>query len=215
MVVKSATKKKLMDRGMSEQLAHTLADDRKWSDVMDLNPREIAGIVDRSVNAAVIIWLKIGGLEVKFDESEDNRIFLFPKWMRSLETEPVFSYYFDTGVVTFEGDDNFRGLGTLFGNNSIFDWFTPHTSSREGPFTFVNVPEATDKQVAQLNSLLHMGVMENILNSIENKTYLTGAFRASINRQDIANFLISENPSLAAIDIEMNEEWDGLESLFG
>lgn len=215
MVVKSATKKKLMDRGMGEQLANTLADDRKWSDIMDLTPQEIAGIADRSVNAAIIIWLKIGGLEVKFDESVDNRIFLFPKWMGSLETEPVFSYYFDTDIVTFEGDDNFRGLGTLFGNNSIFDWFTPHTSSKGSVFGFVNVPEATDKQVAQLNSLLNMGVMEKILNIIENKTYLTGAFRASINRQDIVNFLISENPSLAAIHIEMVEDWDGLESLFG
>ena len=33
MVVKSATKKKLMDLGIAEEYAHRLADDRKWDDV--------------------------------------------------------------------------------------------------------------------------------------------------------------------------------------
>ena len=33
MVVKSATKKKLMDLGIDENFAHALADDRKWDDV--------------------------------------------------------------------------------------------------------------------------------------------------------------------------------------
>ena len=32
MVVKSATKKKLMDLGIAENFAHILADDRKWDD---------------------------------------------------------------------------------------------------------------------------------------------------------------------------------------
>ena len=35
MVVKSATKKKLMDLGIEEEYAHKLADDRKWDDVKD------------------------------------------------------------------------------------------------------------------------------------------------------------------------------------
>ena len=33
MVVKSATKKKLMDMLVLEEFAHKLADDRKWDDV--------------------------------------------------------------------------------------------------------------------------------------------------------------------------------------
>ena len=33
MVVKSATKKKLMDLQIDEEYAHKLADDRKWDDV--------------------------------------------------------------------------------------------------------------------------------------------------------------------------------------
>jgi DNA-directed RNA polymerase subunit A" len=44
MVVKSATKKKLMDMGVPEEYAHQLADDRKWDDVKILTPGEIAQI---------------------------------------------------------------------------------------------------------------------------------------------------------------------------
>ena len=36
MVVKSATKKKLMDLGIEENYANLLADDRKWADVKNL-----------------------------------------------------------------------------------------------------------------------------------------------------------------------------------
>ena len=44
MVVKSATKKKLMDLGIEEESAHKLADDRKWDDVKGLSPGQIAQI---------------------------------------------------------------------------------------------------------------------------------------------------------------------------
>ena len=44
MVVKSATKKKLMDLGIEEEYAHKLADDRKWDDVKVLSPGQIAQI---------------------------------------------------------------------------------------------------------------------------------------------------------------------------
>ena len=44
MVVKSATKKKLMDLGIEEEYAHKLADDRKWDDVKGLSPGQIAHI---------------------------------------------------------------------------------------------------------------------------------------------------------------------------
>ena len=44
MVVKSATKKKLMDLGIAEEYAHRLADDRKWDDVKVLSAGEIAQI---------------------------------------------------------------------------------------------------------------------------------------------------------------------------
>lgn len=42
MVVKSATKKKLMDLGVAENFAHQLADDRKWDDVKTMSSNDIA-----------------------------------------------------------------------------------------------------------------------------------------------------------------------------
>ena len=45
MVVKSATKKKLMDLGIAEKDAHLLADDRKWADVKELTVKEIHAIL--------------------------------------------------------------------------------------------------------------------------------------------------------------------------
>ena len=44
MVVKSATKKKLMDLGIAEEFSHKLADDRKWDDVKVLTSGQIAQI---------------------------------------------------------------------------------------------------------------------------------------------------------------------------
>ena len=45
MVVKSATKKKLMDMGVDEEYAHQLAYDRKWHGVVVLSPRNILTIL--------------------------------------------------------------------------------------------------------------------------------------------------------------------------
>ena len=46
MVVKSATKKKLMDLGIDENFAHALADDRKWDDVKVMTQANIAKICE-------------------------------------------------------------------------------------------------------------------------------------------------------------------------
>jgi hypothetical protein len=45
MVVKSATKKRLMDMGFPESWAHTIADDRKWDGVIELWPIQIKNAV--------------------------------------------------------------------------------------------------------------------------------------------------------------------------
>ena len=205
-----------MDRGMGEDIANVLANDRKWNDVMGMTPREIGEVVGRVEDAAIIIWLKIGGLEVKFDRNDDKKIFLFPKFMGDSEREPVFSYTFGTGNVGFHGDDAFRGLGSLFGNDSIHDWFTPHTSNQYG-FEFANVPnDANKKQREQLKSLLNMGVMKNILEKIEKKVFFNEGFRASINRQFVIDFLIKENPSLVDDEEDLFDDgFEGLGSLFG
>ena len=206
-----------MDRGMSEETAHVLANDRRWNDVMEMSPREIGEAIDRVEDAAIIVWLKIGGLEVKFDRNDDKKIFLFPKFMGDREREPVFSYNFGTGNVGFHGDDAFRGLGSLFGSASIYDWFTPHTSNQHPRFEFANVPtDANEKQREQLKSLLNMGVMKNIINKIESKAFFDAGFRASINRQDVINFLIKENPLLDDGEEDLiSNGFEGLGSLFG
>ena len=67
MVVKSATKKKLMDMGVQEEFAHKLADDRKWDDVKILTPGEIAQICGlasdeaTAIHSTLIAFGKSGG----------------------------------------------------------------------------------------------------------------------------------------------------------
>jgi len=215
MVVKSATKKKLMDRGMDESMAHILATDRKWGDVIKLSPRELGEIVDRVEDAAIIIWLKIGGLEVKFDKGVAEEVFLLPTFMG----DALYKYNFKTGVVTFIGEEQFRSLDSLFGDGGIDEWFSPHIISNEWglDLRFSNVPrDATKEQEENLNSFLNMGVMKSILNKIENKLYLTIGYRQSINRLDVINFLVGENPLLSDNEEEdPNAGFDGLGSLFG
>ncbi|MBT3772070.1 MAG: DNA-directed RNA polymerase subunit A'' [Euryarchaeota archaeon] len=52
MVVKSATKKKLMDMLVPEEFAHLLADDRKWDNVKVLTAQEIAKICETDSETA-------------------------------------------------------------------------------------------------------------------------------------------------------------------
>ncbi|MDP6869410.1 MAG: DNA-directed RNA polymerase subunit A'' [Candidatus Poseidoniaceae archaeon] len=52
MVVKSATKKKLMDMLVPEEYAHKLADDRKWDDVKILTAQEIAKLCETDSDTA-------------------------------------------------------------------------------------------------------------------------------------------------------------------
>ena len=61
MVVKSATKKKLMDLGIAENFAHTLANDRKWDDVKVLSAQDIAQICETDSETAGTIRDTIEG----------------------------------------------------------------------------------------------------------------------------------------------------------
>ena len=56
MVVKSATKKKLMDLGIEEEYAHKLADDKKWDDVKVLTSSQIAQICGTDSGTATKIF---------------------------------------------------------------------------------------------------------------------------------------------------------------
>ena len=65
MVVKSATKKKLMDLGIAENFAHILADDRKWDDVKILPVGEIAQICETDSETSAQIKGIIDGANQK------------------------------------------------------------------------------------------------------------------------------------------------------
>lgn len=73
MVVKSATKKKLMDLGVTENFAHTLADDRKWDNVKILSREEIAKILETDSSTADQVYEKIrAGTKKGMQEAEDG-----------------------------------------------------------------------------------------------------------------------------------------------
>jgi hypothetical protein len=77
MVVKSATKKKLMDIGVNELDAHVLSDDRKWDDVSALGSVEIAFIIQDSplVNNPNPAWRVYELLEgAQIDKRPDPQI---------------------------------------------------------------------------------------------------------------------------------------------
>ena len=68
MVVKSATKKKLMDLGIAENHAHALADDKKWDDVKILAAGEIAQICETDSEAAAAIKATIDLMEAPAEQ---------------------------------------------------------------------------------------------------------------------------------------------------
>ena len=73
MVVKSATKKKLMDMLVPEEFAHKLADDRKWDDVKILTAQEIAQFCETdSDTAARIHGIITGAASPSRDSTSDN-----------------------------------------------------------------------------------------------------------------------------------------------
>ena len=72
MVVKSATKKKLMDLGIMDEYAHVLADDRKWDAVCLLTWEEIKSIIiyNITIDTAKDIWGKIHMNEQTTDKKQ-------------------------------------------------------------------------------------------------------------------------------------------------
>ena len=72
MVVKSATKKKLMDLGIAENYAHTLADDKKWDDVKILAAGEIAQLCETDSETAATIKATIDAANKKGGDSNSE-----------------------------------------------------------------------------------------------------------------------------------------------
>lgn len=207
MVVKSATKKKLLDLGFSEEMAHLLADDRKWGDIENMSPNQIYEIVMNSRSSYLVdgmtyeqkvaLWRKLGRLEIKVVKTyagdvNTDRVSISVPYL-SDDFQASYNFKTDRLTTNFEG---FRGLGSLFSNeDSIFDWH------------FVNIlripKDADDGYVMVLNQLQNKK-LATILKRMESN-YLFPTMPESINRSDILT-LWDETPK---------DDWDDLGSLFG
>ena len=72
MVVKSATKKKLIDLGVGENDAHALANDRKWDEVKVLTVQEIAQACETDSESATKIHALIEGASRKSSDGDND-----------------------------------------------------------------------------------------------------------------------------------------------
>jgi len=218
MVVKSATKKKLMDLGFSEAMSNTLAQDRKWDDVKDMSPDEIYEIIRHNLGLKVdskkgdhghwdytnkvALWRKLGRLEIKVvkddtGEVDTDRVYISVPY---LSEEYQGMYNFRTGVL-IPRHESFRGLGSLFSRNAtIFDWHFV------GPSNATTLPADVEDGYLTVMNQLQTPILTKILKKMESG-YLFPVMFESINRADILT-LWDEPP-------EDDEDFDGLGSLFG
>ena len=211
MVVKSATKKKLMDLGFSPSMAHTLADDRKWDDVKDMSPDDIYDILvessqdivgdDWDYADKVGLWRKLGRLEIKVvkddtGEVDTDRVYISVPY---LSEEYQGMYNFRTEVL-IPRHESFRGLGSLFSPATIFDWHFV------GPSNATTLPTDVEDGYLKVMNQLGTRTLTKILKKMESG-YLFPVMFESINRADILT-LWDEPP-------EDDEDFDGLGSLFG
>lgn len=210
MVVKSATKKKLMDLGFNEPMANTMANDRRWDDVKNMSPDQIYEIIQNHVGHMryadkVALWRKLGRLEIKVlkddkGEVDTNQVYISVPYLAG-DDEFHGLYNFRTGVMVGE-HDSFRGLGSLFSTQaSIFDWHFTGADDKPLPPDV----EGNDGYLTILNQL-QTEQLTKILRKLE-RAYSFPAAYASINRADIL--------SLWPTPKEDKGGFDGLGSLFG
>ena len=183
MVVKSATKKRLMDMGFPESWAHTIADDRKWDGVIELWPIQIKNavisnkIVDDEYGLNIEVmekWLLLNQLEVKFKKDQRDRIYL-----AFMDKEVV--YYPKSGSIVFHGTAQFRGLGSLFESPKALKWFTLKFNKNTGT-TAIGLP--ADIKEWQRNLLIMMEDMPRLYNALLQMESM-GFVAQSINRANI------------------------------
>jgi len=193
MVVKSATKKRLMDLGFSDDWAHKLADDRKWEDVITLWPSEIKDIVSVFVGETeweqnqkrdvMLKWLLLNQLDVKFDRNNKGIISL------AFEDKEI-EYSPQNGSVRFIGNATFRGLGSLFSAPTVFKWFTTSFSQHTG-LTPIKLP--ADIEEWQRDIIVPMFANPTKLYKLLDRMSKmeTPVAAQSINRADIIDILFS------------------------
>jgi len=184
MVVKSATKKRLMDLGFPESWAHILADDRKWDDVIDLWPIQIKNAVmgiytlpDLDIEV-MEKWLLLNQLHVKFKKDQRDRIYL-----GFMDKEVV--YYPQTGSVVFQGYNVYRGLGSAFEAPKALKWFILKFNKHTGT-TAIGYP--ADIKEWQRNLLIMMEDMPKLYNAMLKMGSMGfGPVAQSINRANITD----------------------------
>lgn len=225
MVVKSATKKKLMDSGWTEPAAHEMATERKWQDVLELSPFEME-VVLRDANITDIFesssqytdiwdwWFRTPRTwEFKFNDKSKLFEFQF-KFMGDAN-----KYVMNSNGVIREEEMGFEGLGSLFGGQNKNSWWTWEelATGKLNPHF-----EATDitKMIKQL------GGSEDIVRDIVTKV-CGGKYRSdssyidAINRHDILEIFVPISRCKHGIDMRKecskceDEMFDGLGSLFG
>lgn len=226
MVVKSATKKKLMDSGWTEPAAHEMAKDRKWDDVKKLSPSEIEGIlINASIGAPYII-----------DSGKSQSIYDW--WLttkgtwRFKKTSEGYDFEF-----TFKGDDykyswnrksgriveeemGFEGLGSLFGSKGPLDWW----SWEELALGKLN-PHFDGVEITQIMKDMDgkQNILQDVVTKVENRNYRSHNqwIPESINRVNVVDVFEPISRCKHGIDKRKecrkcdDEMFDGLGSLFG
>ena len=193
MVVKSATKKRLMDVGFPEDWSHKLADDRKWDDIITLWPADIMHIIsdfdgeeewqNNMEKDVMLKWLLLNQLDVKFDRNNKSIISL------AFEDKEI-EYSPQNGSVRFIGNATFRGLGSLFSAPTVFKWFTTRFSKHTG-LDPVGLP--ADTETWQRDMIVPMFANASELYKLLDRMSKmeTPIAAQSINRADIIDILFS------------------------
>jgi len=111
MVVKSATKKKLMDMLVPEEYAHLLADDRKWDDVKILTALEIASIckIDsetaNKIHGLIVSAAKGSGKDTSGDGSGSTTVVRRRSRRKRAKVEQVLEEYNpESKIESFQSD---------------------------------------------------------------------------------------------------------------
>jgi hypothetical protein len=222
MVVKSATKKKLMDKGVPEQYAHILADDRKWDQLRKMSPLEIQEILTDAkikpkipiANLSLMIWLVVGRMEIRFYEDDDTMIGFAPEYLDPDDEGIFYDYDMATGKMERKVE-GFRGLGSLFSDPTVHDWFNPSLQvtgllTNTGKVRMNKVPpNGTTGHMAIVDNLLDPYVMRMLLKSMERtRSWPENGWNA-INRENVLELFEKDNNE------DEKDGFEGLGSLFG
>jgi len=224
MVVKSATKKKLMDSGWSEPAAHIMANDRRWEDVIKMSHYEVEAIMNNAGIISVFYNNKYKNIwdwwfrtprtwEFKFNDQ--TKVYEFQFGFMGNDNKYVRN---SNGVVTQE-EMGFEGLGSLFGEKDKNDFWTWEELAvgKLNPHFDTSDINLMMKQLGGAND-----IVKDVVQKIYDGKYIGSHsfFIDAINRQDVLEVFkkiirckhgIDETKYCEKCDDEM---FDGLGSLF-